>query len=71
MTELQSQSISKIERDNNNSEMLIDTSGDKINTSGSSKDSEFTVVFLKDQLLFLTDRIKKATSELEEKERLI
>lgn len=33
--------------------------------------SEFTVVFLKDQLKFLTEKIKKASSELEEKERVI
>lgn len=33
--------------------------------------SEFTVVFLKDQLKFLTEKVKKASQELEEKEKVI
>jgi hypothetical protein len=47
--------------------MMIDTSTDnKLNAStvshsAGSKESDFTVVFLKDQLKFLTDQIKKAT----------
>ena len=58
--------------------MLIDTSSDKLNLSMQSnanntcvKDNDFTVVFLKDQLKFLTDKIKKATTELEDKEKVI
>jgi hypothetical protein len=53
--------------------MMIDTSTDKLNSSAIShqKDQDFTVLFLKDQLKFLTDKIKKATSELEDKERVI
>ena len=62
--ELQSASISKIDKDHTQSMMLIDTSNDKINTSQMSqshKDNDFTVIFLKDQLKFLSDKIKKAT----------
>jgi prefoldin subunit 5 len=37
----------------------------------SHRENDFTVAFLKDQLAFLTDKIRKSTSELEEKEKLI
>lgn len=62
--------------------MQVDSSSDKLNLSMQSNsnscnthptkdNNEFTVVFLKDQLKFLTDKIKKATMELEDKERVI
>lgn len=36
-----------------------------------TNNSDFTVSFLKEQLKFMTDRIKTATIELEDKERVI
>ena len=55
---------------------MIATSSYKLNTSTVSmqhnaKDGDFTVIFLKDQLKFLTEKIKRATSELEDKEKVI
>ena len=52
---------------------MIDTSSDKMNLSinASNNNSDFTVSFLKDQLKFMTDKIKTATAELEDKERVI
>ena len=37
----------------------------------SSNQGEFTVIFLRDQLKFMTERVKKTTLDLEEKERVI
>lgn len=46
---------------------------DQRNSTISHKEqsAEFTVNFLKDQLRFTNDRLKRATAELEEKEVLI
>ncbi len=50
--ELQSQSVSKIDKDCSLSMMMIDTSSDKINmsniSSSNKENNEFTVVYLKD-----------------------
>lgn len=54
--------------------MIIDSMNEKMNTSSLSQqltNNDFTVMFLRDQLNFLSDKISKATSEIEEKERLI
>ena len=55
---------------------MVDTSSScgtkRTSISGSNgKDSDFTVQFLKDQLQFVNDRLKMATSELEDKEGVI
>lgn len=35
------------------------------------KDNDFTIQFLKDQLKFVNERLKKATDELDDKENVI
>ena len=39
--------------------------------NGNNNNNDFTVIFLKDQLKFLGEKIKTATMELEDKERVI
>lgn len=58
--------------------MTIDGGFDKVNSSTMSinKDhtasaNDFTVMFLREQLNYLKDKVDKATHELEDKERLI
>lgn len=54
---------------------MIDTTKCSDNNSrmsiGASKDNDFTVNFLKNQLAFANERLKRATDELDEKESVI
>jgi hypothetical protein len=43
----------------------------RLSLGASLKDGDLTVQFLKDQLSFVTERLRRATTDLEEKECLI
>ena len=72
----QSSNLSRIEH-KDNSLMTIDGGLERINSSmmstnkESTNNNDFTVMFLRDQLNYLKEKIDKAANELEEKERLI